>query len=199
VAVSTQRGRLTADARREAILEAARPVFGGRGYHAATTREIAAAAGVSEALLYQHFPGKSDLFLAVVERCAADLEARLKSALEGDDPLGGAVRAYFDFVAEEADLYRIFFRQALQEEAFQRLYRRYSARLLELFTEGLGRERSPRTEVLGRALAGMVGELALWWVEERAQEREGIIEQAVRMARAMHSSEVGDGSSAADR
>jgi len=190
VTVEIPRARLTADERKEAILEAARPVFGARGYHSTTTREIAAAAGVSEALLYQHFPGKSELFMEVVDRCARDLEARLAAAYTGPDPLGSAVRSYFDFVAAEADLYRIFFRQALQEDAFQRLYSAYSEHLLRLFREGLGLDRSPATEVLGRALAGMVAELALWWVEERRLDRGEVVEQAVRLARAMQTAEV---------
>src|SRR5436305_1114119 len=68
------RSRLSAERRREAILEAAKRVFGQAGYHEATTRDIAAAAGVSEALLYQHFPGKRQLFEAVMGEAAADLE-----------------------------------------------------------------------------------------------------------------------------
>src|SRR5438874_13652237 len=115
--------RLSANERREAILVAAKPVFGARGYHEATTRDIAAAAGVSEALLYQHFPGKRQLFEAVINRAAADLEARIAAAEQSPEPMPAALRAYFDFVAQESDLYRVFFREALQADlTFQRLY-----------------------------------------------------------------------------
>ena len=186
--------RLPAGERRAEILLAARPVFGSRGYHSATTREIAAAAGVSEALLYQHFPGKQQLFEAVVQGCAGDLEERLCEAVAGTDPLARALTAYFGFVEDEADLYRIFFRQALQDPAFQILYLKYSARLLELVLTALGMERGPRSEVLGRGIAGMVSELALWWVEEGRVGRTEIVDQAVSMARAMHESEARHGS-----
>ena len=185
--------RLPAEARRAEILVAARSVFGSRGYHAATTREIGAAAGVSEALLYQHFASKQQLFEAVIEGCAGELERRLCTAVEGADPLGDALTTYFLFVEEEADLYRIFFRQALQDEPFQRLHRQYSKRLLELVLTCLGVAPGPRSEVLGHGVAGMVSELALWWVEERRQTRAEIVEQAVSMARAMHASEVSHG------
>lgn len=181
--------RLPAGQRRVEILAAARAVFGSRGYHSATTREIAAAAGISEALLYQHFSGKQELFEAVVQGCAADLEARLRAAVELPDPLAQALTTYFCFVEEEADLYRIFFRQALQEEPFQLLHREYSARLLDLVLEALALQRGPRTEVLGHGVAGMVSELALWWVEEGRLSRTAIVDQAVSMARAMHQSE----------
>src|SRR5438874_5865711 len=108
--------RLSANERREAILVAAKPVFGARGYHEATTREIAAAARVSEALLYQHFPGKRQLFEAVITRAAADLERRLAAAEASAEPMRQAMRAYFEFVAAESDLYRVFFREALQAD-----------------------------------------------------------------------------------
>src|SRR2546421_413798 len=163
--------RLSAPARREAILDAAKPVFGARGYHAATTREIAAAAGVSEALLYQHFPGKRQLFGAVITRAAADLERRLAGAEHAPEPMHAALEAYFGFVAEESELYRVFFREALQEDpAFQQLYLEISRRLLALTerqVEAIA-DRPARPALLAHALAGMVSELALWWVEDRS-------------------------------
>jgi len=58
--------RLTADERRSAIVEAATKVFAENGFHGTTTRELAKAAGVSEALLYKHFPSKESLFSAIL-------------------------------------------------------------------------------------------------------------------------------------
>ncbi|MGH7927966.1 MAG: helix-turn-helix domain-containing protein [Candidatus Binatia bacterium] len=58
--------RLTADERRNAIVEAATKVFAENGFHGTTTRELAKAAGVSEALLYKHFPSKESLFSAML-------------------------------------------------------------------------------------------------------------------------------------
>ena len=58
--------RLTADERRDAIVAAATQVFAENGFHGTTTRELAKAAGVSEALLYKHFPSKESLFSAML-------------------------------------------------------------------------------------------------------------------------------------
>src|SRR5438105_7916638 len=110
------RSRLTAEQRRQAILGAAKRVFGQAGYHEATTRDIAAAAGVSEALLYQHFPGKRQLFMELVLAAAAELERRLHAASLAEDRAAASVAAYFDFVEEESELYRVFFRQAMQAD-----------------------------------------------------------------------------------
>lgn len=68
----TQRG----DATRQRLLDAAALVFVERGYAGATTREIAARAGVSEGTIYRHFSDKRELFGAVfATRNAADFEA----------------------------------------------------------------------------------------------------------------------------
>jgi AcrR family transcriptional regulator len=58
--------RLTADERRSAIVQAATKVFAENGFHGTTTRQLAKAAGVSEALLYKHFPSKESLFDAML-------------------------------------------------------------------------------------------------------------------------------------
>jgi AcrR family transcriptional regulator len=187
--------RLTAEARREVILGAAKRVFGISGYHDATTRDIAAAAGVSEALLYQHFPGKRQLFEAVINGAAADLEARLVPATHAGEPFDAAAAAYFDFVEDEAALYRVFFRQALQADpAFQELYRELTGRFLHLCEASLSaRLPGDRREFVAHAISGMVTELGLWWVEDRRRSKSEMVIHAARMGRAIYVSEVGDG------
>lgn len=65
--------RLTGDMRREQILDAATRCFAQQGYAATTTRSVAAAAGVSEALLFKHFPTKAALYAEIqVEMCERD-------------------------------------------------------------------------------------------------------------------------------
>lgn len=61
--------RLSAEARREAIVQAAAPLFADKGFDAVTTREVAEAAGVSEALLYRHFDSKAALYEAIQMSC----------------------------------------------------------------------------------------------------------------------------------
>jgi AcrR family transcriptional regulator len=62
--------RLSAEARKEAIVDAVRDVFAAKGFDGTTTRELAQAAGVSEALLYKHFPSKESLYAAMLDGCA---------------------------------------------------------------------------------------------------------------------------------
>jgi AcrR family transcriptional regulator len=182
------RPRLSAEARRDAILAAAKRVFGRSGYHAATVRDVAAEAGVSEALLYQHFEGKRHLFMEVVTAAAADLEARLLAVRATGDP-DAAVAAYFDFVEQESGLYRVFFRQGVQADPMlQDLHRRLWARFIRLM-----REAQPLSEAGAHALAGMMNELALWWLEEGRLGKEELVRRACRMAAALCDSEVEHG------
>lgn len=178
---SSDRTRLSAAERRQAILEVARRVFGAGGYHQATTREIAGAAGVSEALLYQHFPSKRRLFEELILLAGQDLERRLRDARSAPDPGTAAVAAYFDFVEQESDMYRVFFREALQmDPTFRALYLDLSNRLVHLLD---GRRETP--EVVVHALSGMITELALWWVEERRLTKEQMIAEASRLSAAL--------------
>ena len=63
-------GKLSGDERREAIIRAVRRVFAERGFHGTTTRALAEAAGVSEALLFKHFPNKEALYSAMQTFCS---------------------------------------------------------------------------------------------------------------------------------
>ena len=73
--------RMTGQERRQAILEAAIRMFAERGFRGVTTRELAQAVGVSEPVLYQHFPSKRELFTAIIEHKIAQTE-ELKARLE---------------------------------------------------------------------------------------------------------------------
>jgi len=62
--------RLSAEARKEAIVEAVQDVFAEKGFDGTTIKDLAQAAGVSEALLYKHFPSKESLYAAMLDACA---------------------------------------------------------------------------------------------------------------------------------
>ena len=80
-AARTRGTRLPRLARRRQLLDAAREVFVARGYHAAAMDEIADRAGVSKPVLYQHFPGKQDLYLALLDESVEQLIEGVRTAL----------------------------------------------------------------------------------------------------------------------
>jgi TetR/AcrR family transcriptional regulator len=77
--------RMRAQDRRAAVLETACKVFSRGSYHGTTTAEIARAAGVSEPILYRHFPSKRDLYLACIEETWRRTRVRWEEAL-ADEP-----------------------------------------------------------------------------------------------------------------
>ncbi|KAB7746218.1 TetR family transcriptional regulator [Nostocoides sp. F2B08] len=121
-AMTGQRGqRLPRSARRAQLLEAAQAVFATAGYHAAAMDDIADRAGVSKPVLYQHFPGKLDLYLALLDQHCTTLESLVRDALHtpaesAKSKVFAAIEAYFDFVAREDAAFRMVFESDLTSE-----------------------------------------------------------------------------------
>lgn len=115
-----QRGqRLPRSERRAQLLDAALGVFVENGYHQAAMDDIAARAGVSKPVLYQHFPGKLELYLALVDQHSTELEKLVRDALALKDNkarINTMVNAYFDFVAQEGAAFRLIFESDLANE-----------------------------------------------------------------------------------
>ena len=119
---SRSRGqRLPRRERRAQLLDAAREVFVAQGYHAAAMDDIADTAGVSKPVLYQHFPGKLDLYLALLDQSSDALVAAVSDALAStaDNKLRvqATVQAYFDFVDDPGGAFRLIFESDLTNEA----------------------------------------------------------------------------------
>src|SRR5947209_12946907 len=81
------RSRLTADARRQAVLDTACRVFSRSSYRGATTAEIAREAGISEPILYRHFGSKRDLYLACLAEAWETFREEATAAI-AEDPVG---------------------------------------------------------------------------------------------------------------
>src|SRR5579871_6698829 len=80
--------RLSAEARRQAILEVAIPRFAVQGLYGTSTVEIAAAAGISEAYLFRLFGTKRALFLAAVDLAIQRMLTTWQAAVEHSPPAG---------------------------------------------------------------------------------------------------------------
>ena len=79
-------GKLTSEQRKAAIVKAVRQTFAEKGFHGTTTRELAKVAGVSEALLFKHFPNKEALYAAMLVSCREQLRATTFERLGGLEP-----------------------------------------------------------------------------------------------------------------
>src|ERR1035438_9342015 len=112
--------RLSRPARRRQLLGAARDIFVAHGYHAAAMDEIAERAGVSKPVLYQHFPGKLELYLALLDESVDELVRNVRDALasttENKQRVPATFKAFFDFVAGDGEAFRLVFESDLSNE-----------------------------------------------------------------------------------
>src|ERR1035438_7688526 len=124
--------RLPRPARRRQLLGAAQEVFVAHGYHAAAMDEIAERAGVSKPVLYQHFPGKLELYLALLDESVDTLVDTVRSALRSNpDPkqrVAATFGAYFEYVGGEGQAYRLVLESELSNETAGRAPRDPGAR-----------------------------------------------------------------------
>ena len=90
------RARLSAEARRQAVLDTACGVFFRKSYRGATTAEIAREAGITEPILYRHFGSKRDLYLACLDEAWRIFREFAEEAIEADPSgcLGAIADAY---------------------------------------------------------------------------------------------------------
>ncbi len=180
--------RLPRSARRKQLLAAAQQVFVANGYHAAAMDDIAERAGVSKPVLYQHFPGKLELYLALLDTQAEMLRTAVTSALaETDDNrerIHGVLTAYFDFVgrSDEDGAFRLIFETDLgNEPAVRERVEAVTQKTMEAVADTVagdtGLDRA-RAELLSTALTGAAQVAARWWLASERPISQG---DAVRL------------------
>jgi AcrR family transcriptional regulator len=121
--------RLPRDERRAQLLSAALEVFTAAGYHSAAMDEIADRAKVSKPVLYQHFPSKLELYLAVLDLHIDSLVFAIQKAIaehrDNADRVKATVEAYFGFIDSEGEAFRLLFESdmSLEPQVRERLNR----------------------------------------------------------------------------
>ena len=114
------KARLPRDERRAILLTAALEVFTAAGYHSAAMDEIADRAGVSKPVLYQHFPSKLDLYLAVldlhIDSLVFEIQKAISSTPDNAQRVRATVVAYFTFIENEGEAFRLLFESDMSVE-----------------------------------------------------------------------------------
>jgi AcrR family transcriptional regulator len=164
--------RLPRSARRKQLLTAAQEVFVAQGYHAAAMDDIAERAGVSKPVLYQHFPGKLELYLALLDtHCdvlVENVRAAMAATTDNKARVANATRAYFDFVDHESEAFRLVFESDLRNEpAVRERVERAERGCIEAITDTImadtGVSRA-HAEVLAAGLVGSSETAARFWL-----------------------------------
>ena len=165
--------RLPRDERRAQLLVAALEVFTAAGYHSAAMDEIADRANVSKPVLYQHFPSKLDLYLAVLDLHIDSLVFAIQKAIasnrENSSRVAATVEAYFGFIDNEGEAFRLLFESDMNlepqvRERLNRMTYDCAAAVSAVISidTGLGKEESM---MLAVGIIGTVQTTARHWLD----------------------------------
>ncbi len=167
-------GRLPRRERRAQLLESALEVFVAQGYHAAAMDDIADRAGVSKPVLYQHFPGKLDLYLALLDSSCDTIIANTRAALESTQDNKQRVEAtmavFYDYVASDTGAFKLVFESDLVNEPavreqVERVTNETAALVADVIHEDTGLS-DEQSRLLAVSLVGMAQVSARFWLIE---------------------------------
>lgn len=164
--------RLPKQARRKQLLTAAQEVFVAQGYHSAAMDDIADRAGVSKPVLYQHFPGKLELYQALLEQHCEELEGNVRAALasttENKQRVAATFQAFFEFVSGEGEAFRLVFESDLRNvpqvrDRAERTLQDCAEMISRVIAEDTGVP-SEEAHLLAMGLVGMAEVSARYWL-----------------------------------
>ena len=167
--------RLPRSERRRQLLDAALEVFVSQGYHAAAMDDIAERAGVSKPVLYQHFPGKLDLYLALLDQSVDELVATVRDALgstaDNKQRVAATFTAYFEYVAGEGQAFRLVFESDLSNEAavrdrLERGQRECAQMISPMIRQDAGLDED-EARLLSVGMVGLAQVTARYWLTTR--------------------------------
>jgi len=180
---------MTGRERREQLLDVGRSLFAEKGFEATSIEEIAARAGVSKPVVYEHFGGKEGLYAVVVDREMSDLLNRLTAALSSGHPrklVEQSALALLTYIEEQTDGFRILSRDSPVAGAsgtFSSLLSDIASQVehilgREFAARGISTELAP---MYAQMLVGMVALTGQWWLEERKPKREEVAAHLVNL------------------
>lgn len=165
--------RLPAPERRKQLLETAVEVFARHGYHNTSMNDVAEAAGVTKPVLYQHFASKRELYRELLGEIGGQLRDTIaKATADAAGPrqqIEGGFRAYFEFVADHQDAFRVLFGAGTRrDEEFALEAQRVEASIAEVVADLIEVEGLSRGDrlILGNGIVGLAEGACRYWLRE---------------------------------
>jgi AcrR family transcriptional regulator len=187
---------MSAANRRAAILDAALDAFAERGFHETSLEGVAERAGISKALIYEHFASKRDLHRALLETYVGELLGRVMAATEaaeaGERRLLAGADAFLGFVEERREAWRMLVRNPEEPDvaaSVARLQGEAAEAIAALMRAEVpaGRDDDPgraelAVEMLAQQLVGALRALANWWDDNREVPRQEVLRMLMEFA-----------------
>lgn len=168
--------RLPAAQRREQLLAVAVRVFAENGYHATSMNDVAEAAGVTKPVLYQHFSSKRELFVQLLTTIGDELRDTIaKATADAEGPrqqIEHGLRAYFRYVGESTDAFRVLFGSgARRDPEFASFTRGVETSIADAIAELIvvDGDPVPQRHLLAHSIVGMTEAASRHWL---AHDRE---------------------------
>ncbi|MCF3961778.1 TetR/AcrR family transcriptional regulator [Streptomyces fuscigenes] len=185
-----RRVRMTGAERRQQLLDIGRTLFAEKGFESTSVEEIAAKAGVSKPVVYEHFGGKEGLYAVVVDREMRQLLDMVTGALTAGHPrelLEQAAFALLDYIEAYTDGFRILVRDspvAQSTGTFASLISDIATQVEDILgLEFKARGFEPKLAPLyAQALVGMVALTGQWWVDARRPKKAEVAAHLVNLA-----------------
>ena len=185
------RSRMTGPQRREQLLEVGRKLFADKGFEGTSVEEIAAKAGVSKPVVYEHFGGKEGLYAVVVDRELRTLLDGINVALRVETTSRGlleaAALALLDYIEGSTDGFRILVRDSPAGQStgsFASLISDVATQVEHLLAaEFKSRRLDPKTAPLyAQMLVGMVALTGQWWLDSPKFKKVDVAAHLVNLA-----------------
>lgn len=183
------RQRMTGRERREQLIKVGRATFAEKGIDGTSVEEVAARAGVSKPVVYEHFGGKEGLYAVIVDREMLRLEGLITNAIaEGRwrERIERAALALLTYVEDDTDGFLILVRDSARGEG-DRSYGTLLNSAVGQVAHTLGtafehRGLDPEAALLyAQALVGMVSSTAQWWLDVREPDKETVAAHIVNL------------------
>lgn len=176
--------------RREQLLQVGAKLFAEKGFEAVTIEEIAAKAGVSKPVVYEHFGSKDGLYAVIVDREMNLLLGMVTDSLTADRPralLEQAATALFDYIETRENGFRILVRDspvAQNTGNFASLLRDVASQVEARLAREFDRKGFPGklAPMYANMLVGMVALTGQWWLDVRRPKKEDVIAHLVNLA-----------------
>jgi AcrR family transcriptional regulator len=179
------RQRMSREQRHDLILQHAIEVFGNRGYHNASMDDVAEHAGISKALVYQHFESKNELYLAVLKTFQENMSDAIMPAWTQDVPprerFWRGLVAFFEFIEQNKKAWGVLYREEIEIEdeivkGIHGMNAELAAQVAAMFQQEIaGRDLDPLlmsySLVAGHAVVGACHALADYWLDHPEQTR----------------------------
>jgi AcrR family transcriptional regulator len=181
---------MTGKERREQLLNIGRRLFAERGFEGTSIEEIAAKAGVSKPVVYEHFGGKEGLYAVVVDREVERLLTMATALLSGDHTMPkfeGAAVSLLKYIEDNADGFRILVRDSHPGSGtgtFATLLSDIAGQVEYIVRDYLSvRGQDPKlAPMYAQMLVGMVAFAGQWWLDARHPKLEDVAAHLVNLA-----------------